>query len=133
MADSLGGILTDGMGADYNGLILGPFRLKITAGIPFVPPSGGGPGSGGAATGAGLPIPSVDDSDYVLEKRPVRFELKVGEKIIDKTFMVHIERADRIIQVTKWVNTFIVQTQFRIGKFKRKYGEITANFKKKDK
>ena len=138
MPDSLGGILTDGMGADFNGLILGPFRLKITAGgPPFVPPGGGPGGSGGAGTGSsgittGFP-PHQDSYEEAMDrKRLVKFEVKMGEKILEKDFMVSVERADKMVQLVKWANKMIVQTQFRIGKFKRKYGTITARFKKKD-
>lgn len=139
MADSLGGILTDGMGADYNGLILGPFRLKITSGgPPFVPPGGGPGGAGGGATGSsnintGFPPYSDDYEEAIARQRLVKFEVKMGEKIMEKNFLVSVERADKMVKIVKWANVKIIQAQFMVGKFKRMRGDISARFKKKDK
>ena len=128
MADSLGGILTNGMGADATGLILGPFRLKVTAGQPYVPPNNGGGGST-------VRPDTVIYQDIVRDeerKRRVQIQVKLGKANIERTYFVSEERSKAIIKVVKWLNMKIVQTQFRVGKIRRKLSDINITFKNKD-
>jgi len=128
MADSLGGILTNGMGADATGLILGPFRLKLTAGQPFVPP---GNGQGGVAIRPDSPIYNEIERDEE-RKRRVQIQVKLGKTVIEKTYFVTEERSKKIVNVIKWINSKIINTQFRVGKIRRKMADISVTLKNKN-
>lgn len=128
MADSLGGILTNGMGADATGLILGPFRLKVTAGQPYVPPTNG---QGGVSIRPDSLIYQDIERDEE-RKRRVQIQVKLGKTVIEKTYFVSVERSKKIVNVVKWINTKIVRTQFRVGKIRRKMAEIAVTLKNKN-
>lgn len=127
MTDSLGGILTNGVGGDFNALILGPFRLNITVGEP--------PDFTTKAGGAHADFDRFRDEIYKDEepKKLVFISVKMGDTIIEKRYVVSKQRSDKIVTVVKWLNKTLFDMKIRVIKFKKKMGTITVNFKRNDK
>lgn len=122
MPDSLGGIITNSMGSDHNGMILGSFHLKIFVKVVDVTRRPGG--SGGA-------LDRYTDDNYKDEepKKIVYLMVKMGDTVIERRYIVSKQRSDKIVNVTNWVNRTLENMRLRVSDFKKKIGTITVKFK----
>ncbi len=126
MADSLGGILTNGLGGDSTAMILGPFRLKIFIDVRDVNPKRPG---GNAAV---FPIRRDDDDKKQELKKLVCITVKMGENDIYREYIVSKERSDKIVEIANVINKTLQNIGVSITNFKSKFKNITTQFTKKN-
>ena len=126
MADSLGGILTSGLGGNYTSMIIGPFRLKILIKVEDV--------GGGGVSSSFTPRLSTydDDSKYKHDpKKLVTIMLKLGDTEIEREYTVSKNRSEMIVKVANLINQTVQSMSVNISGFKKRAVEIIAQFKPK--
>jgi len=127
MADSMGGILTKGLGADSTSLIVGFFRLKLIVGdIPVTPPGARGGGGTGGSYGR-----KRDDDDNL---RQITLYLTFAKTEIIRQYTVTNITANRLVTI---INTLTrvkdkVSVAFRKTLNVQFVRDIKANWRKKD-
>jgi hypothetical protein len=126
MADSLGGILTNGLGSDSTAMILGPFRLQIFIDVEDV----GLKRPGGVA--AAFPIRRDDDDEKQELKKLVCITVKMGENEIYREYIVSKEGSDKIVEIANFINKTLQNMSVSITNFKSKFKNITTQFTKKN-
>ena len=114
----MGGILTKGMGASAcSHLIIGRFRLHL-ADMPVVPPAPSQSTGGGLSVREGSRAAQIiqhqldrnnqhieqDNPAPVVRKKQVNLAFSFNDKIYEKTFIVDVEQADKIVTAINWVN-----------------------------
>ena len=150
--DSMGGILTKGLGASAcNSLIYGPFRLKCFISPPPTAPvqaqGGGGPhireGSRAAEIirqqherisrqNSAEQDEAIDERNKKLqEKRMVTFVFGFNEKTVQKEYIVDKDRANRIVNIVKFINKTTSTMSVAFSSFKRKLADIKIKFTKR--
>ena len=128
--DSLGGILTNGLGGDCTAMILGPFRLKVFIDVNDIVPiiaSGGGGGT--------FPIDTTYEvEDLVPEelKKLVTIAVVMGKHRLEREYIVSKDRSDRIVEVTNFINKTMAAMSVGISNFRHKVKRVTAQFTKKN-
>jgi len=126
MADSLGGILTNGLGGDCTAMILGPFRLKIFIEVRDVNPMRPG------GVDAPFPIHRDDDDEKQELKKLVCITVKMGENDIYREYIVSKEGSDKIVEIANFINKTLQNMGVSITNFKSKFKNITTQFTKKN-
>jgi hypothetical protein len=126
--DTLGGILTNGLGGDCTAMILGPFRLKVFIDVKDVEVGGGGH-AGGVTP---VDIDNIRDDIKHDPKKYVRITVKMGKKEIFKEYIVSKNRSEKIVKVANFINKTLQKISVTVNNFKAKSKKITAQFIRKD-
>lgn len=125
MADSLGGILTKGLGSNSTAFIIAPWNLKL---VITVEDKGGGKSR---VSGGGIyPV----DTDHLEEepKKNIYISVKLGNKIIEKNYLVSKNRSDKIVNIVNILNKTTENFNLTVNKFRKVVHNITVKFIKKN-
>lgn len=107
--DSMGGLLTKGLGADSTALIVGFFQLKLSVSItPITPPHGGG----GSVPNTFVPISYPDDAPDVDKFKNITITVKFDNKsFVSRQYTVPTERAYSISVTINRINRLLSSIQ----------------------
>lgn len=132
MTDTLGGILTNGlMGNGCTAMILGPFRLKVFIKVTDAVTTKR-PGGSGVAGPAPIHIPTGYDAPLQRDEPKKRVDIMVilGDKKIERTYVVTKARSERIVEIANFINKTFEQFSVTVSKMRRVMHEVKIRFKK---
>lgn len=135
--DSMGGIITKGLGADCTAMIIGYFRLKLDVTITPIPQSGGGHGS---SVTDFTPVYYPDRTNNDDERNEldalqnVKITVKFDNKqLISREYVMPLNRASKVVVVINSINRALSRMQIGLTQniVVNMIRDVTAKFNKK--
>ena len=108
--DSLGGILTGGLGGNCTAMIIGPFRLKVLVSVHN-------------------PSPYINTHEEEIEHEPrklVTISVVIGKYSVEREYTVTKNRSGKIVKVTNFINSTLNNISIKITNFKSRIKNITV-------